>query len=320
MSPLRQLFGYLSPAGPQGRLSILIFHRVRPIADKIYPDELHAARFTQVCEWLQRWFQVLPLDIAVQRLADGSLPARAAAITFDDGYEDNESIAVPILTRYGLTATFFVATDYLNGGCMWNDTITESIRQCAADSLDLSGAAAGLRSYPLGTAQQRRLAIDDIIRCVKYLTPDDRAATVQALALRTRYSPAQELMMRSDQVRALRKAGMSVGAHTASHPILAKLDLSAARSEIMRSKKVLEGLLNEEVPLFAYPNGRPGTDYLDETVGLVRECGFKAAVSTAWGAADGKTDRFQIPRFTPWDRESWRFGLRLARNLRGANQ
>jgi peptidoglycan/xylan/chitin deacetylase (PgdA/CDA1 family) len=123
-------------------------------------------------------------------------------------------------------------------------------------------------------------------------------------------------MMTGEQVRSLRRAGMQIGAHTVSHPILAKLDANQAADEIGRSREVLEGLLGEKVGMFAYPNGKPGTDYLpDVHPRLVRELGFDAAVSTRWAAARRGEDAFQIPRFTPWDRGRTRFGLRLVKNL-----
>jgi hypothetical protein len=79
---------------------------------------------------------------------------------------------------------------------------------------------------------------------------------------------------------------------------------------------VLEALVGEPIALFAYPNGKPRQDYAGAHVELVRTAGFDAACSTAWGVASRSSDVFQIPRFTPWDREAWRFGLRLAQNLR----
>jgi peptidoglycan/xylan/chitin deacetylase (PgdA/CDA1 family) len=123
-------------------------------------------------------------------------------------------------------------------------------------------------------------------------------------------------MMRSDQVRNLRRAGMQIGAHTVSHPILARLDEAQARDEIETGKGQLEDLLGERVTLFAYPNGKPGEDYRPDNVALVRAAGFRAAFSTAWGSAHRHTDVFQVPRFTPWDRSRLRFGLRMAHNLR----
>jgi peptidoglycan/xylan/chitin deacetylase (PgdA/CDA1 family) len=109
---------------------------------------------------------------------------------------------------------------------------------------------------------------------------------------------------------------MEIGAHTVMHPILAKLDDSVARDEISGSKQFLENLLDAPVRLFAYPNGKPQLDYSAASIRIVRRLGFDAAFTTAWGAARSDTDRFELPRFTPWDRDRLRFGLRLAANLR----
>ncbi|WP_163360867.1 polysaccharide deacetylase family protein, partial [Escherichia coli] len=86
--------------------------------------------------WLRSWFNVLPLDEAAQRLKDGSLPARAAALSFDDGYADNHDIALPLLQKHGLPCSFFIATGFLDGGRMWNDTLIESIRLSTKPLLD----------------------------------------------------------------------------------------------------------------------------------------------------------------------------------------
>lgn len=123
-------------------------------------------------------------------------------------------------------------------------------------------------------------------------------------------------MMTSIQVQELRAAGMVVGAHTVSHPILARLDQQSAREEIATSKDALEAILGEKVSLFAYPNGKIEADYRREHVEMVSELGFEAAVATNWGAASRGCDPFQLPRFTPWENGALKFGLRLAANLR----
>jgi peptidoglycan/xylan/chitin deacetylase (PgdA/CDA1 family) len=92
------------------------------------------------------------------------------------------------------------------------------------------------------------------------------------------------------------------------------------RCEIEGSKHVLERLLGEEVNLFAYPNGKPGEDYDERAVALVRELGFSAAVTTVRGAASAATDPYQMPRFTPWDRTPLRFGLRMLGTLWGGER
>jgi len=314
MSPIRALTSVLSPAGERGRLSVLIFHRVLSRRDPIFPNEVDAAKFDQMMGWVKNWFNVLPLHEAVRRLTTSTLPSRAAAISFDDGYADNYSVALPILKRHGLPATIFVATGFLDGGRMWNDTVIESVRASSLQLLDLSSE--GLGNHPIASYAQKREAIGAIIGQIKYLPVDRRSEMTAKIAQFAQVSPPDDLMMTSAQVRDVFRAGMQIGAHTVSHPILAKLDLSQARREIVDGKTQLEELLSQRIGLFAYPNGKPGTDYLPEHPTLVREIGFDAAMSTAWGAADRSTDLFQMPRFTPWDRTKLRFGLRLARNLK----
>lgn len=317
---MKPLFTLLSPAGTRARLNVLIFHRVLPQPDPFFPDEVDAARFDQMLGWVKSWFNVLPLDEAARRMREGSLPARAAALSFDDGYADNHDVALPLLQKHGLPCSFFVATGFLDGGRMWNDTLIESVRLSSQLTLDLRGLkdahGEDLGRHPLGDTASRRAALGALIERVKYLTPEPRQACVDAIASRAEISPPDDLMMSSGQVRALRRAGMQIGAHTVSHPILAKLDERQAADEICRSRDALQALLGEKVGLFAYPNGKPGTDYLpDVHPALVRELGFDAAVSTRWAAARTGDDAFQIPRFTPWDRGRTRFGLRLLRNF-----
>lgn len=316
---LRTAFGLLSPQGPKARLCTLIFHRVLPEPDELFPGEVDARQFDEICGWVRRWFNVLPLDEAVQRLVAGTLPSRALGITFDDGYEDNESVALPILRKHGLTATFFVATGFIDGGRMWNDTIIESVRLTRLPSLDLSDSPIGdLGYHELRAPAQRRGAIDAIVAKTKYLQPDERLRVTRFLAERAQVDAPDDLMMSSGQVRALRRAGMLVGGHTVTHPILAKLDPAEALREVAEGKRHLEELIGEPVGLFAYPNGRPGEDYSPANVEQVRGCGFMAAMSTVWGTSVRGDDLFQLRRFTPWDRTPLRFGLRMAGNLRAA--
>ena len=323
MLPARLAFSILSPGGPRGRLSILIFHRVLPQPDPIFPGEPHASSFDAMLGWLRQCCQVLPLDDAVRRLREGSLPARAAAITFDDGYADNHDVAMPILQHHGLSATFFVATGFLDGGQMWNDSISEAVRHCRLPVLDLAGLAlpgTGPTRLALSGLAQRGQAIAMLIDRIKYSNAEQRVALSAAVAERAGVAQRGDLMMSSQQVCGLRRGGMLVGAHTHSHPILAKLTPDAARAEIDHSKRLLEDLLGDRVGLFAYPNGVPGTDYLPASVDCVRGLGFDAAVSTSRGAAGPGSDLYQLPRFTPWDRSRSRFCLRLAANLRQTTQ
>jgi peptidoglycan/xylan/chitin deacetylase (PgdA/CDA1 family) len=304
----------MSPAGRKARLSTLIFHRVLPEPDVLFPGEMHAQRFHEVCRWLGSWFNVLPLDSALVQMKAGTLPERAACITFDDGYADNYRVAMPILQQHGLTATFFISTGFLDGGRMWNDTIIEVIRAYSSSELDLTSL--GLGTHSLASTDAKKAAISALINQIKYLPIDERISITEKIAQLAQMSLPVDLMLTAFEVKAMRQAGMQIGAHTVSHPILARLPEHLAHIEIKNSRNVLEQILGERIGLFAYPNGKPGEDYTLETVSVVQNLGFDGAVSTEWGTSGADDDPFQIRRFTPWDTSRLKFGARLLSNLR----
>lgn len=312
---LRLPLSWLSPAGARGRLSILIFHRVLPQQDPLLGGDVpDMHEFEAQMRWMRDWFNVLPLRQAVEMLQAGTIPPRAAAITFDDGYADNEAVAAPILRRLGMTATFFVSTGYVDGDCMWNDRVVEALRACRCAELDLREL--GLGRYALATLEERRQAVISLILDVKHFEAERRASVVQEIVRLTGAVEPRGLMMNPDQVRNLRTLGMDVGAHTVTHPILTRVSAEVARAEILGSRQRLEDVLQQPVPLFAYPNGHPHHDYAAEHVAMVRECGFRAAVTTAPGVASTRSDPWQLPRFAPWDRSRLRYGARLLSNFR----
>ena len=310
---IRTVLRALSPAGSRARLSILIFHRVHPVPDPLYPDEPDARRFTEILDWAGSWFNVLPLPEAVEKLRSRSLPDRAAAITFDDGYADNCVVALPILKRHGMHATFFVATAFMNGGRMFNDTVIEAVRRVATPQFDLTAAKLGV--YPTGSLAEKRETVEAILDKIKYLPQDERDDVVNAIRALAAVSLPDDLMMTDDQVRRLRDAGMEIGAHTRTHPILARCTPPVAEAEIANGRDDLGTLLGRPPRLCAYPNGKPGRDYAPSHVDMVKRLGFEAAVSTSPGAARAGDDAFELPRFTPWARRRLQFGVRLAQNL-----
>lgn len=312
-SPLLTL---LAPPSVRPRLSILIFHRVVAERDELLPGEVTRREFDAICGWLAGMCHVLPLDDAVRRLRYSTLPSRAVAITFDDGYADNHDCALPVLRRHGLTATFFVATGFLDGGRMWNDSVIEALRRCPRDRVDLAGTvASSIGVLELGTVAARRQAVQSALAAIKYLGPEQRAHWVEAIVARAGAALPDDLMMTSDQVRALAQAGMTIGGHTVTHPILRGMPAERAHAEIEDGRRELQDIVGSRIDLFAYPNGRPGIDYDDATVQAVRELGFSAAVTTEWRAAAPADDPLLLPRYMPWERSEAGFGLRMARTL-----
>lgn len=319
MSVITATFSALAHALPStrsSRLLILIYHRVHPRPDPMFPGEVDAVRFDWQMGLLRRYCHPLPLAEAVVRLRGGELPARAVAVSFDDGYADNARVALPILQRHGLTATFFIAPGFLDGGCMWNDSIIEAVRRAPGDSLDR--AAFGLEMARLGPEASRGPIAESIIATVKHLQPRERLARVTDFCSGLGVDLPSDLMMSSAQVRELAAAGMEIGAHTISHPILRTLPAEAARNEIRDSRDALERIIGRRVRAFAYPNGRPGDDYTERDREIVAELGFDYAPCTRWGVATAQSDRLQLPRFTPWDRTPERWLARLLLTYRQA--
>ncbi len=302
----------ISPAGDRGKLNILSYHRALTAPDPIMHDSIDAAAFERQMTLLAAEFNVLLLGEACDRLVRKALPARAACITFDDGYADNEQNALPILKRLGLSATFFVSTGFSAGGIMFNDAVIEAVRRAAAGTYDLS--ALGLGIHTLGDSTSRRAAIDSLLAQIKYRQLSARAALVQQLAQTLQATLPTDLMMGPAQIKRLHDAGMEIGGHTVNHPILAELSDQEARAEIVGGKRRLEEITGAPVTVFAYPNGKPGQDYGPRDVELVKQAGFAAAVSTTPGVSQHRSDLFQLPRFGPWDRNSLRFGMRLLVN------
>src|SRR4051812_25760446 len=177
---LRLLGNVLSPGGDRGRLSILMYHRVLATPDPVLHDQIDAATFEQHAVLLRNEFNVLPLGEACTRLARRSLPARAACITFDDGYADNEQVALPILKRLGLPATFFVSTGFSEGGIMYNDVVIEAVRRAPPGVHDLSSL--GLGRHSVGDSASRRAVIDTLIGKLMYRPVSERMALVAQLS------------------------------------------------------------------------------------------------------------------------------------------
>lgn len=303
------VLGRALPRTRAGRAVILIYHRVLPQPDPMFPGEVDARRFEEQMSLLREHCRPLSLLEVVDGLASGGLPERAVTVTFDDGYADNATVALPILQRHGIPATFFVAPGFLDGGRMWNDTVIETVRRAPSGPLDLSGAGLGVVS--LGAEDARGPVADSLIRSVKHLPQAERQRRVDELSAAVGVRVPDDLMMTSAEVRKLADAGMEIGAHTLTHPILRTLEDAAAGEEIARSRAVLESITARPVRYFAYPNGRPGEDYGPRDRDLVASQGFECALATRAGAASRQSDRFQLPRFTPWDTRPERWLARL---------
>jgi peptidoglycan/xylan/chitin deacetylase (PgdA/CDA1 family) len=295
---------------PRG-LAVLIYHRVGSEADPLRPRMATADEFRRQMRVLARYFRPCGLAEGLRQLRDGHLPSRSVAVTFDDGYADNARIALPILCEERVPATFFIATAYLDGGRMWNDTVIEAVRRLAPGDHPFPHASLETISVP-HTLDRRPLALG-LLEAIKHLPQAERQAAADALqGLATQPLPGS-LMMRRHEVQSLIEAGMEVGGHTRSHPILSGLSAERAEEEIVGGLDDLASITGRRPSLFAYPNGRRGIDYGDREVAILRRLELGGALVTHRGIVTRDSDPLQAPRLTPLHRSAARFGYALWR-------
>lgn len=318
---LKALSSMISPSGRRARLLTFYFHRVLVKSDPMQPGEPTAVEFDRTLGWIVDQFNVLRPDEACARLYDGTLPSAAALITFDDGYHDNYDVALPILQRHKVGATFFVATGFLGDGMQFNDRIREALRTYGASSLD--AAWLGLGELATGTVRDKLTSLDQLLSVVKYKSLEARLEAVERIEHccgfdRSRRTATRREMMTPDEVRLLARAGMDIGGHTRNHPILRVMPSESALDEIRAGFDDLCTIVGVPPTLFSYPNGKFGDDYEAQHARMARLAGFKYAFSTHRGVANRDTDRYQLPRFMPWHTREYAFKIQALRLLAGA--
>jgi peptidoglycan/xylan/chitin deacetylase (PgdA/CDA1 family) len=291
---------------------VLIYHRVHPEPGPFMIDAIPPRRFDRQMEHLAAAYHPLPLEELIERSRNGTVPKGAVAVTFDDGYADNFEHAFPILKRHGIPATVFLVTGCVGTGRVpWHDEVLLAFAATRRGEIRVPGVPASLS---LGTVEERRDAAFRALAALKPLPEAERLSSIAALRAELGGGSAGEesgLMLDWDRVRVMRRAGIRFGSHTETHPILSRVNAERAREEVTRSKREIERELEEEVTLFAYPNGR-AEDYTDETVALLRDAGYRAAVTTSFGVNEAGDDPFRWRRGTPWEGDPARFALKLA--------
>ena len=117
-------------------------------------------------------------------------------------------------------------------------------------------------------------------------------------------------MLTWDHVRIMHENDISFGSHTVTHPILSRVPISRARTELCISKRVIEEKLGCPVKTFAYPNGKE-EDFNETTKLLLKEAGYICALTTIFGTNECNQDLFALRRGQPWEKDLPTFAVKL---------
>lgn len=296
---------------------ILLYHRVASLRTDPWGLAIDPRHFEEHLDVITSLAHPISLDRLLRR---ERLPVRPVVITFDDGNEDNARNAWPLLQKYTIPFTTFVLTGSLDGRReFWWDELERLLLTPGAAPCEIQLNIAGCSlSWNLDVIDSnfvewraweppptlRHSAYVALYGALSLLPGDVRHTALETLREQTGLlaeSRVGYLPLSSDDLRSM-TAGqfMTIGAHTVTHPVLAKLDATAQRLEIEGSKQHLEFLLDRPVNSFAYPYGK-SEHYTKETVDLVRQAGFGCACSNFPGLTYPEANPLEMPRWSVSD-------------------
>jgi len=258
------------------------------------------SRFRAQLDFLSRRYRVLPLPEVVEALRrNAPLPPYTAVITFDDGYENNATVAVPALREAGMRAAFFLSTSAIGTDrCLWVDEVEQAAASTDRPELVIDAGDREER-LPLRSDADRRAA-DRRIRAICKALPDEALWRLlkdffARNGLEVPRASGDYRFLTWDQVRGMHAAGMTIGSHTLRHAIITRVPEVERVEEILGARRACEKALGVRCETFAYANGREG-DFDDSTGALLRQMGFSCALTTVQGLNAPGDDVFTLKR------------------------
>ena len=293
---LLQCAGAFAPFRWANRRQVLIitYHR---IGEGEGGPRISARAFAEQARYLAAHYTLVPLSRLAECLQRRRVPPRLAAITIDDGYRDAYEIAFPILRKYRAPATVFVVTEFVDGTAwLWTDKPRYLTALAAPQSFEIGVGARTLR-LELNGGASRAVAAALINAGLKPLPEEDRNASIERLAFDLRVKlperpPAAYSAINWGQAREMSDAGVEIGSHTLTHPILTGLGDERLREEVVYSRDRLQTALGRKVETFCYPNG----DYDQRAQREVDRAGYQCAVTTEVGLNNERNDPLALRR------------------------
>lgn len=236
-------------------------------------------------------FEIISLSQAVLRLKNGERSAKPFAVfTSDDGYKDNRDYAQPIFQKHQAPWTLFVTTGFADASSpLWWLDFQDAVRM--QDTLSWSDDAGNHYTLPARTAQEKQSSANAMYWNLRAGSEQHLRETIGTMVERFNIPSLErtrDLCLSWQELQELAKDQfVSFGAHTLTHPMLAKQEHATAVNEIEKSREIIQRELQRPITHFAYPVGDPTSAGLREFQ-IARELGFDAAVTTRAGHIFGE--------------------------------
>lgn len=301
-------------------LIVLMYHRVIDHADPMFVG-IPVKQFEEQMKYISdRWNPVSEQQVVNFYRHGKPLPEGAVFVTFDDGYKDAYTLALPVLRKHRIPAILFVSSDPVdNNDLLWTDELSLLLKHTNRTSLDLFIEKERLR-LDLSSDRAKTYALFEIKSRLKRVADSIRHETLEGVRGQLGELSSEQrsgyLVSRED-MQELYQAGVCIGAHTVTHPILSQVTDDKAREEIAQSRDYLLEMGFPQIS-FCYPNGQRA-DYNESTKSIVKECGFDLAFTAVEGANDENTHPLELQRLHVSNVPAAALKYRFARSLIALN-
>lgn len=268
------------------RVIILMYHR---FSDKPEPFKIQKDVFEQQIRFLKKKYNFVSLSHYAEVLAGkrNDIPPNSMVLTIDDGYWDNYVYAYPILKKYFVPATIFIATDFITKRAwLWSNKLEFILKNSEYNEFDFPLGHKTIR-FHVGNFENWHRTQLAIFNYCQSISDKQKDEVFDQLAKHLKVSVPDETQgdfqpLTWEQIREMRGNGVDLGSHTCSHSILSRLDDDELRYEIFQSKSQIEEKISSPVDLFCYPNGTLD-DFDARAVKMIEDASYAAAVTTVPG-------------------------------------
>lgn len=292
------------------RLHILEYHGVSE--DGLETEGIISQqRFLQHIRYLKRNYRVSSHLEASHFLKGEYSPSRdLVLITFDDGYANNFTAAWPVLAQESVPAIVFLTTGFLDGTPLWFDVARRSLETLQSlHGTQLPDLLAKLRlDTTRGTG---RSSVDQVVEHLKSLPEDRRVRAVEELQDESGSPKDLSRPVLWSQVLKMHRAGIEIGGHTVTHPILSKLSKKRQEEEIMGCWARIYDATGIDSTAFAYPNGSM-IDFNEDTFAVLHSSRFAVAMTTHRGSNLPGSDPYSLRRIGVGSDSTWLLSARLS--------